>query len=155
MIRIASLAAALILTAACSPSQTPADTTQVEGPVLSYTDAFVMAPIAGRDLTMGGIELSVSGGDVRLVGASSDAFDAIELHTMSMTDGKMTMRPVTGFDLADGETLTLARGGHHFMMFDLTRELAGGDTVDLTLSFEADGGTMTLVVEANVRAVGE
>ncbi|MBR9833905.1 MAG: copper chaperone PCu(A)C [Alphaproteobacteria bacterium] len=149
---------ALAILAACSPGepQAPAASgAEQAGPVLSYTDAFVVEPIAGRDMTMGGVQVSITGGDVRLVGASSDAIETIELHTMSMTDGKMRMRQVDGFDLNDGETLSLQRGGNHMMMFGLSPDIVSGETIDITLDFEADGKPMTLVIEADVRSVGE
>lgn len=142
--------------AACSPSGTTVPDTSEATPVLSYTDAFVMEPIGGRDMTMGGVKIGVEGGDVKLVSATSPAIGTIELHTMAMVDGKMTMRQVEGFDIADGETLELKRGGNHFMMFDVGETVSGGETVDIVLNFEdASGDAMTLVVEADVRVVGE
>ena len=41
------------------------------------------------------------------------------------------------------------------MMCDVGEGVTGGETVDITLNFEADGEPMTLVVEADVRVVGE
>lgn len=153
MIRLLTSAALLGLAAACAPSDAPAQADA--SPVLSYTDAFVMEPIGARDMTMGGVSLSVEGGDVMLTGASSPSIGSIELHTMAMNDGKMQMRQVEGLELADGETLELKRGGNHFMMFDIGEDVIGGETVDITLSFDADGEPMTLVIEADVRVVGE
>ena len=156
MLRLSTFASAIALVTACSPADAPTPpAAETSGPVLSYTDAFVMEPIGGRDMTMGGISLSVEGGDVTLTEASSTSFGAIELHTMAMNDGKMQMRQVEGFEIADGEALELKRGGNHFMMFDVAEEVVAGETVDITLTFEADGEPMTLVVEADVRAVGE
>ncbi len=147
--------AILLVLAACAPSDQPTTSETASGPVLSYTNAFVMEPIGGRDMTMGGVEVSVEGGDVRLVSASSPAFEAIELHTMAMADGKMQMRQVDGFDLADGNALTLARGGDHFMMFGVSDTVKSGETVDITLTFDAGGEPLTLVIDAAVKAVGE
>jgi len=114
-----------------------------------------MEPIAGRDMTMGGVTLSVEGGDVSLTSASSPSFGTIELHTMAMVDGKMQMRQVEGFEIADGENLELKRGGNHLMMFDVAEGVVGGETVDITLNFDANGEPMTLVIDAEVRTVGE
>lgn len=147
--------AALGLIAACSPADAPTPPATETGPVLSYTDAFIMEPIGGRDMTMGGVSVSVDGGDVRLTSASSPSVGTIELHTMAMMDGRMQMRQVDGFELKDGDTLELKRGGDHMMMFDVGTDVVGGETVDITLSFDADGTPMTLVVEADVRTVGE
>ena len=156
MPRLSVLFSALVFAAACSPADAPTPTAaEPSGPVLSYTDAFVMEPIGDRDMTMGGITLSVEGGDVKLTEASSTSFGTIELHTMAMSDGKMHMRQVQGFDIADGGSLELKRGGNHFMMFDVGEDVVAGETVDISLSFDADGEPMTLVIEADVRAVGE
>ncbi len=155
MTRFLASTALLALAAACSPSDAPTPPTSETGPVLSYTDAFVMEPIGARDMTMGGLTVSVDGGDVVLTGASSTSIGTIEMHTMAMADGKMQMRQVDSFEIADGETLELKRGGNHFMMFDVGEDVVGGETVDITLTFDADGNPMTLVVEADVRVVGE
>ena len=143
------------LAAGCSPADAPTPPAAATGPILSYTDAFVMEPIGSRDMTMGGVTVNVEGGDVALISASSTSIGAIELHTMGMVDGKMQMRQVEGFEIADGESLELKRGGNHFMMFDVGNDVVGGETVDITLNFDADGQPMTLVVEADVRVVGE
>lgn len=155
MTRLFASAAMLALAAACAPSEAPTPPASETGPVLSYTGAFVMEPIAGRDMTMGGLNLSVEGGDVRLTGASSPSIGTIELHTMAMADGKMQMRQVESFTIADGGSLELQRGGNHLMMFDLGEDVVSGETIDITLTLDADGEPMTLVVEADVRAVGD
>ena len=154
MTRLIASVALLALVGACSPSDDRAAETAV-APVLSYTDAFVMEPIGARDMTMGGVTLSVDGGHVLLTGASSASIGSIELHTMAMVDGRMQMRQVAGLELADGETLELKRGGNHFMMFDVGEDVVGGETIDITLNFETSGDPLTLVVEADVRVVGE
>ncbi|MEM7458414.1 MAG: copper chaperone PCu(A)C [Pseudomonadota bacterium] len=155
MSRILLSASLLALAAACSPADAPTPADSESGPVLSYTDAFIMEPIGERDMTMGGVTVSVEGGDVTLTSASSTSVGTIELHTMAMVDGKMQMRQVDGFDIADGDSLELKRGGNHFMMFDIGTDVTGGETVDVTLNFDASGESMTLVVEADVRVVGE
>lgn len=155
MTRFFASTALVALVAACAPADTPTPPAAEAGPVLSYTDAFVMEPIGGRDLTMGGLTLSVEGGDVTLTGASSPSFGTIELHTMSMTDGQMQMRQVESFPITESEALELKRGGNHFMMFDVGEDVVSGETVDITLNLDADGEPITLVVEAEVRAIGE
>ena len=155
MFRLFSSVALAGLVVACAPVETSSSGTETSVPVLSYSDAFVMQPIAGRDITMGGLKLSTDGGDVTLTSASSPSIDTIELHTMSMTDGKMQMRQVEGFEIADGESLELKRGGNHLMLFGVGEGVVAGETIDITLNLEADGAPMTLIVEADVRAVGE
>jgi len=155
MTRFFALAAIIAFATACSPADAPIPKAAESGPVLSYTDAYVTEPVAGRDVTKGGVIVSVSGGNVRLVGASSDAAGTIEMHTMSMDGGTMRMRQVDGFDLADGETLSLISGGNHFMLFDLSSDVIAGESIDILLNFDAGGTSMTLVIEADVKALGE
>lgn len=155
MPRLLASAALLAFAAACSPADAPTPPASDSGPVLSYTDAFVMEPIGARDMTMGGLTLSAKGGDVTLNSASSTSIGTIEMHTMAMTDGRMQMRQVDSFEIADGEALELKRGGNHFMMFDVGEDVVSGETIDITLNLDAGGEPMTLVVEADVRAVGE
>ena len=154
MIRAAAalLLAPALLVAACQP----AGTNTAEGPVLSYTDAFIMEPLGGRDITSGGITITVEGGDVRLTGASADIAETVETHTMSMQGDRMTMAPVDGWDIEDGGTLTLERGGDHLMLFGVREGLSAGDAANITLTFETPAGeTLTLEAEAEVRALGK
>jgi len=155
MTRLFASTALIALATACSPADAPTPAPAEGGVVLSYTDAFVMEPIGGRDMTMGGISISVDGGDVSLISATSSAFGTVEMHTMAMVDERMQMRKVDSFEIADGSTLELKRGGNHFMMFDVSEDVVGGETVDIMLTFDAGGEEKTLVVEADVRVVGE
>lgn len=149
---LAPLLLAPALIAACQPASSPAG----DGPVLSYEDAFIMAPIGGRDVTMGGIRITVEGGDVTLTGARSDVAATVETHTMAMVNDKMTMRPVESFEIKDGETLELKRGGDHLMLFGVVPDLAAGEAANISFTFEtADGETLTLEADAEVRARGE
>lgn len=78
--------------------------------------------------------------DCRLVGAASDAADLVELHTHLEQDGVMRMVKVEGgFDIPAGGAHALARGGDHVMLMGLTKPLAPGDTVSLTLDFGSCG----------------
>ena len=159
-----NLIAAIVITpfllAACQPASETTETgapPEAAGPVLSYTDAFIIAPIADRDVTMGGIEITVNGGDVQLSGASSDIASSIETHSMTMEDNVMKMRKTDGFYIEDGETLDLDRGANHLMLFGVKPGLAAGDTVDITFYFDVEGRDepLRLDARAEVRAVGE
>jgi copper(I)-binding protein len=80
-----------------------------------------------------------------LVGASSEAAEAVELHETIRDGAVMRMRPVGTLALPVGGTLTMAPGGLHIMLLRLKRALRPGDTVPLTLSFE-HGTPLTLTV---------
>ena len=88
--------------------------------------------------------------DDRLIGASSDAAERLELHTHIMEDGGV-MRMVEvegGFEIPAGEMITLERGGLHVMMLGLTGPLVQGEEIEVTFTFEhADPVVQTIVVD--------
>jgi periplasmic copper chaperone A len=84
--------------------------------------------------------------------ASSDASATCQIHTMTMDNGVMKMRPVEGgLAINPGETLSLRPGGFHVMMENLKHPLAAGDTIKLTLKFDNAG---TVEVAYPVAAIG-
>jgi copper(I)-binding protein len=88
----------------------------------------------------------------RLVGGSTPAAGAVELHSSEITDGVMRMRQLPdGLDIPAGETATLAPGGYHFMLIDPVEPLQDGARVPLTLVFETAGA---IEVELAVEAMG-
>ena len=89
--------------------------------------------------------------DDRLIAAQSDVAERIELHTHK-EDAAGVMRMIEveeGFVIPAGGTHELARGGDHVMFLGLTRPLAQGDSVTLTLTFE-NGGDVTLEVPVDL-----
>jgi periplasmic copper chaperone A len=86
--------------------------------------------------------------DDRLLAVRTDAAERAELHRSAEADGVMTMTPVPeGFAIDGSGTIALERGGAHVMLLGLTRPLADGDLVTLTLTFERAG---EVVVEVPV-----
>ena len=82
----------------------------------------------------------------RLVSASTDAADRVELHTHVMTDGVAKMMEVEeGFPVEAGGEVLLQRGGFHVMMMGLTAPFVQGEMISLTLTFEK-AGDMTIMV---------
>lgn len=85
----------------------------------------------------------------RLLRASSDAAQDVQLHTSEMENNVMRMREVQAIDVpANGEAV-LKPGGYHVMLLDLTRDLTPDETITLTLTFEHAG---EIQVEVPVRA---
>jgi hypothetical protein len=86
-----------------------------------------------------------------LIAANTDVAETVELHTVVMEDNVMMMRPVEQIDIpASGET-ELRPGGFHVMLLGINQDLAEGETVDLTLTFENAGD---ISVTAPVRQSG-
>lgn len=83
---------------------------------------------------------NAGGGDDRLVAASSPRAGKVEIHTMTMQDDVMVMRPVEGgLAVPAGETVTLEPGGLHIMFMQVETPFAEGETVPVTLQFEKAG----------------
>jgi copper(I)-binding protein len=76
----------------------------------------------------------------RLLGGSADVAAKVELHTMALSNGVMTMRPLeSGLAIRPGEIVKLAPGGHHLMLLGLKSSFKQGDKVPITLEFEKAG----------------
>jgi copper(I)-binding protein len=76
----------------------------------------------------------------RLTCAASDAAATCEIHSMTLDNGVMKMRPVEGgLEIKPGETVTLKPGGLHIMFVDLKHAFEPGKTVEATLQFDKAG----------------
>jgi periplasmic copper chaperone A len=85
----------------------------------------------------------------RLVSATSDVAESVEMHVSQTENDVTTMRPVEFIEVPAGGETELKPGGLHIMLIGLKHELKPGDTVKLTLRFEKAGAVS---VEAEVRA---
>jgi copper(I)-binding protein len=85
-----------------------------------------------------------------LLGASSPAVKSVEIHQMSMKGDVMQMRELPkGIEIPAGGRVDLSPGGTHLMLLGLSKPLAAGDTLPLTLAFAKAGKvTVELHVEA-------
>lgn len=94
----------------------------------------------------------------RLVSTTVEIADRAEIHEMSMKDGVMSMRAISGgLEVpANGElALEPGKGGHagyHLMFMGLKRPLKEGEKFAGTLTFEKAG---TVSVEFAVEAMGK
>ncbi len=72
-----------------------------------------------------------------LVGVSSDAAKAVEIHLSQMgADGTMQMLPQEAIALPAGGELELKPGSYHVMLIGLVKDLNLGDEITLTLHFQ-------------------
>jgi copper(I)-binding protein len=87
-----------------------------------------------------------------LLGGTSPA-GKFDIHQMSMANGIMSMRPVTGgVTIPPGSTVTLGpQGGYHFMLSGLKAPLMQGARVPATLTFAKAG---QVPIELSVAAIG-
>jgi copper(I)-binding protein len=109
--------------------------------------------------TPGGAKVAAGYFTITNTGASPDRLVAVTatvagrstLHEMSMANGIMRMRPVTGIDLKPGQTVELNPDSFHVMLENLKQPLKQGDTVKGTLTFEKAG---TVDIEFAVGSIG-
>lgn len=77
--------------------------------------------------------------DATLVSAGTDIAESVELHETTTQDGSMSMQEVDGIDIPAGGDAVLEPGGLHMMLIGVTEDLAEGDTVEITLTFDNAG----------------
>lgn len=74
--------------------------------------------------------------DDQLLRVETNVARAVELHTMTLTDGIMRMDMIRAIALPQGQTVALQPGGLHIMLLDLMRGLKAGEEIQLTLHFK-------------------
>ena len=85
----------------------------------------------------------------RLINATSNISDVVELHDMTMDDGVMKMFHVEeGYVIPAGGSVELKPGGKHVMFIGLHDKLEVGQVVTVELEFEKSG---KMTVEAEIR----
>ncbi|MCC7010105.1 MAG: copper chaperone PCu(A)C [Acidobacteria bacterium] len=151
------LAAAFALTGV--PSASIAQT----APGVNVRQAWVREATAGQASTAAYFTIENHGSaPLTLVGVSSPVAATAELHTMQQTPGRgamgnapmggmMRMAQVDRVVVPVHGTVEFKPGGYHVMLFKVTRALATGEDVELTLRFEG-GETKTVVAVVGSRA---
>ena len=106
----------------------------------------------GAKVAAGYLEIRNSGKKPdRLIGAASPLARKVEMHVTSHEDGIARMREVKVMEIPAGQRLELRPSGGHLMLVDLSRPLAKGERVPVTLRFETAG---EVPVELEVEALG-
>ena len=108
-----------------------------------------------KGASTGAAYLTVANGGAapdRLSCLASEVSATCQIHSMSIDNGVMKMRPVEGgLEIPPGETITLKPSGLHLMLVDLKHALEPGKTVEATLRFEKAG---TVKVDFPIAAIG-
>ncbi len=143
----------LVLAAAVAPALATAE--EVSGKAVSISRPWARATPGGS--TIGAAYVEISGlasaiGD-KLIGASSPMAGRVEVHTHLTEDGVMKMRKVESVAVLAGQTLKLAPGGEHLMLFDLKAPLKEGEIMPLTLKFETSGDMELSAIVTSVGAM--
>lgn len=116
------------------------------GPQFKVGDLTVTAPWSratpkGAKIGAGYLTIQNNGSAPdKLAGVESGVAGKTEIHEMSMTDGVMKMRPVTGgVTIEPGKSVVLGPSGYHLMLMDLKKPLEQGQSFEATLRFEKAG----------------
>ncbi|WTY54245.1 copper chaperone PCu(A)C [Micromonospora sp. NBC_01412] len=113
----------------------PAATTAAE--VVTVRDPWVKAADKGMTAAFGTL-VNSSRADVTVVSASTSV-SPMELHEMTMKDGKMVMQPKAGgIVIKANSEHVLQPGGDHLMLMNVASPVKAGDELTFTLTF-ADG----------------
>lgn len=142
---------AMMLATACSPKDETVETTpqasvsgeqvqaiddvRIADTAIIVSNALIRTPLGGKTVTAGYFEM-VLGQDDRLVSASSDIADKIELHTVEMTDGVMQMRKLEGVDIVAGQPVVFTPKHEHLMIFGVN-DINEGDVAEVVFTFES------------------
>ncbi len=118
----------------------------------SIEDAWIRLPaVPGRPAVA---YATITGGstDLQLTAISTTAARRVELHrSMTGGHGMSTMQPIDHLTIAEGQTVKLAPGGMHAMLFDPAPQLRPGGWIKLTFDF--DGSAQT--VDAKLVGAGD
>lgn len=86
----------------------------------------------------------------KLIAASSDIAERVELHSHVMSDGMMKMRQVEAIEVKAEDTATLRPGSFHVMFLGLKSPLVEGKSVKIKLYF--DNGD-EIIVNAPIKKI--
>jgi copper(I)-binding protein len=117
---------------------------------VEVTGAWARATLPGQKVAGVYMELR-SDRAAKLVGVESPVAGSAEVHEMRHQDGVMRMRNVEALELPAGQTVKLAPGGLHVMLFELRQPLKPGDQVKLILKLERGGRREEVPVVAAVK----
>ncbi|MGZ5173619.1 MAG: copper chaperone PCu(A)C [Burkholderiales bacterium] len=116
-------------------------------------NAWARATAPGQKNASVYLELT-SESNAAVVVVGSPAAAHAELHSMTMSDGVMRMRPLARIELPAGQTVKLSPNGLHVMLVDLKQPLKEGAKLPLVLSVQSSGTSLTtLNIEAEVRGI--
>jgi len=101
---------------------------------VTVSDPWIRATVPGQK-TAGAFMQLRSPKATRLVDVQTPVAGRAEVHQMGMEGQTMRMQKVDGIYLPAGQTVNLASGGYHVMLFDLKQQLKDGEQVPLTLTF--------------------
>ncbi|WFE36068.1 copper chaperone PCu(A)C [Micromonospora sp. WMMD975] len=129
-----------------APSATASASASAAAGVLGISDPWVKAADKGMTAAFGTL-VNDGDADVTITKAATEV-SPMELHEMTMKDGKMVMQPKEGGIVVKAHSrATLEPGGDHLMLMNIAKPVQAGDELSFTLTF-ADGRTQTFTAVA-------
>jgi copper(I)-binding protein len=121
---------------------------------VTATDAWVRGTVPAQRST-GAFVVLQSSEEAKLVAVTTPAAASAEIHASEQVAGVAHMHALDALALPAGRRVEMKPGSFHIMLVGLTRPLAAGDEVPLTLTIEDHKGRRSRVeVRARVRALG-
>ncbi|PIE45671.1 MAG: hypothetical protein CSA45_02100 [Gammaproteobacteria bacterium] len=141
LILISALAATF-----CTVAETNCDT-----PAVVLENCAIQQTLPGSKATGAFLNIKkADDSDLALVSATAPTVtDHVEIHEMTLSDGKMKMSQISSYPLKKGDNI-FKKGGYHIMLMDMKKELKIGEQHKLTLNF-SDGSSATCT--ADVKSV--
>ncbi len=101
----------------------------------------IPATVKAAPVAAGYLKIKNNGAEAdRLVSLSANFSAKQQIHTMTMIDGVMRMRPLKdGVEIPAGGEATLRAGGDHLMFMKLNEQMEAGQLRKVTLVFEKAG----------------
>jgi copper(I)-binding protein len=129
-----------------APSTSATASASAAAGVVTVRDAWVKAADKGMTAAFGTL-VNDGDADVTITSASTEV-SPMELHEMTLKDGKMVMQQKQGGIVVKAHSsTTLQPGGEHLMLTNLKQAVKAGDELTFTLTF-ADGKTQTFTAVA-------
>lgn len=121
---------------------------------ITLTDAWIKEPSEAMPTMTALFGLLENSGEneVVLVGGSSDIAGMVQIHEVT-AEGQM-QEIAGGLKIAAGKTSILEPGANHVMLMELSKALAVGDEVTVTLKFK-DGSTLKVTAPVKSAAGGD
>lgn len=106
-------------------------------PSLQVHDAWVRQTSATRTVSSGYLRIeNHTAAAVALIRVEVDGARNAEVHTVVEDNGRTIMKPLARLSVPAHGSVTLAPGGTHLMVTDVTRPFQVGSRVRLTLTFD-------------------
>ena len=117
----------------------------------------IPATVKAAPVAAGYLKIKNNGSEAdRLVSISANFSAKQQIHTMTMIDGVMRMRPLKdGVEIPAGGEATLRSGGNHLMFMKLNEQMEAGQKRKVTLVFEKAGQLEVEMVVVDMSDLGE